>query len=509
MSNTSNSKRIVVNTIVLYVRMFVVMLITLYSSRIVLKALGIDDFGLFNLVGGVVALTTFLKSSLASSTQRFLSYELGRGDIERTKKIFSVSLTTHVIIAGIIILLTETMGLWYLNAKVNIPEGREVAANVVYQLSVLSLVVSMIALPYNADVISREKMSFFAIVGILEAILKLAFAFLLLVIDVDKLILYGILTVLLSILVCFSFYVYCRVKFEEASFSLSFDKSLFKEIFSFSGWTLLGQMAVVAVSYGTGLVVNLFYSVAVNAAMAIAQQVNGAITGLTGNFQTAFQPQITKSYAAKDLGYMNTLIHYASKVSFFLLFIVTYPIMLNIDFILNVWLTTVPQYTNSFCILFIVASIFNAISAPLWISVFATGKIKWYQIVVSFVFFSDLVVVYILFKMGYPPVTCMVVKAGINFLVIFVRLLFACKQVDGFSAGQYIRSAFTPCIVSAFITIALTLPLFLMATSSWKKILVTAFAIVLATAVAYFIGLKKDERVAVNKMALSVIHKNR
>ena len=501
-----NSKRIVTNTIVLYIRMFIVMLISLYSSRLVHKALGVDDFGLFNLVGSVVALMTFLKSTLASSTQRFLSFELGRDDSQRLSKVFSVSLTTHVVMAAIILLLAETIGLWFLHTKVNIPEGRKLAADIIYQLSVFSLLVSVIALPYIADVISHEKMTFYAVVGVAEAVLKLFFAYLLLVIDTDKLILYGILTALLQLLVNLSFGIYCRIKFKEARFRLAYDKTIFREIFSFSGWALLGQAAVVAVSYGTGIVVNWFYPLAVNAAMGIAHQVNGAITGLTSNFQTAFQPQITKSYAAKDYEYMDNLIAYTSKISFFLLFIVTYPIMMNIDYILNLWLTTVPEYTNWFCILFIIASIFNALSAPLWIAVFATGKIKQYQITVSTVFFSDLIIVYFLFKLGFPPVTCMVVKAIINFIVIFVRILFAKKEVECFSAALFIKNAVLPCLISALLAVALTLPFYILTSSVALRLAITLAAGALSILSAYWIGLNQAERQQVKKMFLSYLH---
>lgn len=508
-SEQGKSKRIVTNTIVLYIRMFIVMLISLYSSRLVLKALGVDDFGLFNLVGGVVALMTFLKTTLASSTQRFLSFEIGRGDERRLSTVFSVSLTTHVVMAAIILVLAETIGLWFLHNKVNIPEGRQFAADIIYQLSVASLLISVITLPYSADVISHEKMSFYALVGIVEAVLKLFFAYLLLLIDTDKLILYGILTAVLQLMVNLAFCVYCRVKFKESKFRLSYDKDIFKEVFSFSGWTLLGQAAVVAVSYGTGIVVNWFYPLAVNAAMGIAQQVNGAITGLTSNFQTAFQPQITKSYAAKDYEYLGNLIAYTSKISFFLLFIVTYPILLNIDAILGIWLTTVPEYTNWFCILFIIASIFNAISAPLWIAIFATGRIKTYQIIVSLVFFSDLVIVYLLFRLGLPPVTCMIVKAAINFIVIFIRVFFAKKEVEVFSAGQFIKGAVIPCFLSALLTVGLSLPVFLLCSSVVLKILVTAIAVALSIVLAYYIGLNKVERVSVKGLVLSYLHINK
>lgn len=504
----TNSKRIVKNTIVLYIRMIVVMFITLYSSRIVLQALGIDDFGLYNVIGGVVALLGFLKTSLTSSTQRFLSYEIGTGNEVKLKVVFNNSMTAHLLISLIIVLLAETVGLWFLNAKINIPVGRELAANVIYQLSIFSTVVSMITVPYNAVVISHEKMTYFAIVGVIEAVLKLGLALLLLVLFSDRLILYGIFMALITIIVLIAYWGYSRYKFVEARFRLSYDKKLFKEIFSFSGWTILGQMAVVGVNCGTNILVNMFYSVAVNAAMGIAQQVNGAITGLTSNFQTAFQPQITKSYAAKDYTYLTTLINYSSKISFFLLFIATLPIMLNIDYILNIWLTTVPEYTSSFCILFLIASIFNAFSTPLWISVFATGKIKNYQIAVSAVFFSDLVFVYILFSLGFSPVTCMIVKVIINFIVIFVRLQFASNNVSGFNAINYLRFALIPCIYTALLTMVLISPFIYYSTTLIHKIGATFLAIVVSIASAYYIGLKKEERNAVKKLALKFISKH-
>lgn len=487
--------------------MIVVMLISLYSSRIVLKALGVDDFGLYNVIGGVVALFSFLRSSLTSSTQRFLSFELGKGNGERLKKVFSVSVTTHVLVSLVILLLSESLGLWFLNSKVNIPVGREFAANIIYQLSVFSLLVGMVTVPYNADVISHEKMGFFAIVGIFEAMLKLLFAFLLLVYGEDKLIVYGIFMAILNVLILLSYMVYCQIRFEETKFKFIFEKQLFKEIFSFSSWTILGQMAVITVNYGTSILLNIFYSVAANAAMGIAQQVNGALSGLTSNFQTAFQPQITKSYASRNLSYMNDLIYYSSKISFFLLFIVTFPVIMNIDAILFFWLTSVPQFTNSFCVLFIVASIFNAISAPLWISIFATGRIKAYQIVVSVVFFLDLFFVYGLFVLGFPPVTCMVVKVVINFVVIFVRLYYTSKEVDGFTPILYIKNALLPCFLSAAFTVLPVIFASFYINSVGGRIILTIFGLLLSIVIGYLVGLNTKERLMVQKYAYKLFHK--
>ncbi|WP_448789143.1 lipopolysaccharide biosynthesis protein [Bacteroides graminisolvens] len=492
--NYIKTKKIFVNTIVLYMRMLITMIITLYSSRIVLQALGVEDYGIFSVVGGVVALLTFLKSSFASSSQRFISYELGIGKKGRLSQVFGACVTAHILISIVILFLAETIGLWFLNTQMNIPDGRIEAANWVYQLSLASLVLSMISAPFNADIISHEKMTFYAVVGILESFLKLGFALLLLVFDVDQLILYAILTFVLNLLVFLSYVVYCLTRFEESKTLFYFEKTLFKRVFSFSGWTVLGQSSVVAANYGTSILVNIFYSVAANAAMGIGQQVNGAITGLTSNFQMAFQPQITKSYAAGDFSYLNMLISYTSKISFFLLFIVTYPILLNIDFVLSTWLTVVPEYANIFCVLYIIASLFNALGTSLWTSIFASGSINTYQITSSFIFFSDILVVYFLFKIGFPPPACMMVKAAVNLVVLFVRILFAKHKVQGFSAAIYMKETMGPCLFASLLTIICSLPIYFYSDTPFLKGLATILAIGISLLSMLFVGLKKSER---------------
>ena len=303
-SNSQKTKRIAANTAILYVRMIITLLITLYSSRIILQALGVEDFGLYNVVGGVVALLSFLRTSLTSATQRFISYEIGRNDSEQLKKIFSLSVSTHIFISLIIFVIAETLGLWFLNTHIQIPDGRENAANYVYQFSVISLCVSVITIPYNADVISHERMSYYAIVTILEAILKLAFAYALFFFGFDKLILYGGLMMVVNIVDFLLYYAYCRKLFFETKYKFFFDRQLFLKIFSFSGWTIVGQLSVVGANQGTSILINMFHSIVANAAIGISQQVNNAIASLTANFQTAFQPQLTKSYAEKDYTYM-------------------------------------------------------------------------------------------------------------------------------------------------------------------------------------------------------------
>lgn len=503
----SNTARIAKNTVVLYVRMVITMIIALYSSRIVLEAIGIDDFGLYNAVCGVVGLLTFLRSSLTSATQRFLSYEMGLHDNGNIAKVFSVSLTTHFLIAIIVFVLAETIGLWFLNTHISIPIDRIQAANWIYQFSVFTLVVSLITVPYSADIISHERMTFYAFVSIIEALLKLLFAVLLLNSSYDRLIMYGAFMMLITI-ICFCLYWgYCRIQFKETKYYFIFEKDLFYKIFSFSGWTLLGQFAVVGANQGMSILVNIFHPLSVNAAMGVAQQINGAITGLTANFQTAFQPQITKSYAEHDYNYLNVLINYASKISFFLLFIVSIPVVINIDWILDLWLKEVPSYSNVFCICFIISSIANALSSPLWIAIFATGKVKMYQIIVSIVYLLDIIIVFGLFNYGMSPITAGVMKIITNAIIVIVRIYFSNKEISCFSINNYLKGVVIPCILSAILTIIISLLLVYISYSTFTYIISQFIIIVISIVSAYYVGLNKLERIKLNNVSRNFLNK--
>ena len=503
--NHSNTKRIFKNTIVLYFRMIVTLLITLYTSRIVLKALGFDDYGLYNVVGGVVALFAFLKSSMSSSTQRFLSYEMGKNDGNNLRNVFSVCFSTHLLLAGILLLIAETIGLWFLNTQINIPEGREQVANIIYQFSVASLCFNMISIPYDADIVSNERMGYFAFVSIFDALLKLAIAFVILNCQSDRLVLYAFLMMCISIVNLALNWVFCRVKFQETHYKFYWDKSMFKKVFSFSGWTIWGQLAIIGSNQGTNILVNIFHSVTANAAMGVGHQVNTALTGLISNFQTAFKPQITKSYASGDFDYLQTLTYYASKISFFILFIVSMPVIFNIDWILDVWLDKVPQYANDLCVVFIVASLCNAVSAPLWMNIFATGNIKSYQIAMSVAYVVELVVVYALFKLGVPIVVGVSMKAVLNFIVIFIRVIYAHKVVESFSMTGYLKNVVLPVALSAFATLLIGIPAFSIVDNVLGKIGMSVLIIVASIAFAFLIGLNKSERQSVRNIAKKYI----
>lgn len=494
MNQTEKTKRIAKNAVLLYIRMVVTLIITLFTSRIVLKSLGFDDFGLYNVIGGVVTLFAFLRSSMSSSTQRFLAYEMGSSTADNLRHVFCVCLTTHILLALILFALAETIGLWFLNTHINIPVGREEAANWIYQFAVLSLCMNMVSLPYDADIVSNERMGYFAFLSILDAVLKLAIAYIVLYTKGDNLILYGALMMGISALNLFLNWIYCRMKFAETRFSFFWNKAMFLRIFSFSGWTIYGQLAVVGSNQGTNILVNIFHSVAANAAMGVGHQVNSALTGLVSNFQTAFKPQITKSYASGDYEYLTSLTNYASKISFFLLFLVSLPIILNIEWVLQLWLERVPAHAGELCIVFIIASLCNAVSAPLWMNIFATGRVRNYQLGLSAAYVAELIAVYVLFRMGYPLVVGVSMKAVLNFVVVFVRLYYTHTTQPQFSLVGYSRQVLLPVFCAAILTIAVSLPVANMTNNDLIRLSLTPIIVIVSIALAYFVGLNKREK---------------
>lgn len=498
----SKTQKIVNNTIVLYIRMLVTMLIALFTSRVLLQALGVNDYGLYNVVGGVVSLFAFLMSSMASTTQRFLSYELGSGDEESLSNVFSMSLTTHLFIAFIVLILSELIGLWFLNTYIQIPEGRVFAANFVYQFVVLSLCLNIIIVPYSACVITHEEMTFYAYITIFDSVAKLAIAYILLICEFDKLCFYGFLLCLVTFIDYLCYYYICSKRYKETKYRFFFDKRLFKRIFSFSGWTILGQMAVVGASQGTCVLLNIYHSVIFNASFGIANQVNGALNGLVSNFQTAFQPQITKSYAGAEYDSMYRLMHNASKISFFLLFIVSIPVVTNIDWILELWLKEVPTSTNTFCIIFITSSLLNSIGGPLWMSVFATGNIRNYQISVFLAYAISLLCVFCLFEAGNNPVIGVAVNAMVSVALLILRLYYAKNKLQFFSIKDFLISVLLP-IFTCILLVAVCNYLVLHFNFTTNRLLKTGIVFAFSIFTIFQFGLNKEER----KNTLCLIYK--
>ena len=490
---TGNKKRIAKNTVVLYIRMIVVMFITLYTSRIILSALGAEDFGLYNVIAGVVGLFLFLRTAMEKCTQRFLNVEMARGT-DRLKDTFRVSLTIHLLIALFAFLLTETIGLWFLNSHVNIPEGREFAANCVYQAAVVGLSFTICTIPFSACIIAHEKMGFFAIISILDAFLNLAAAFMISLSGNDHLIFYAICILIVNALNFLAYLLYCMRKFEEVTLKVLWEKSLIKQMLDYIGWALFGHTLIIATNQGNILLVNQFYGVTVNAAMAIASQVNRAVLNFTNNFQTAFNPQITKSYAAQDFVFLRSLVYGTTKISFFLLTIISMPLIFNLNMILDFWLTEVPQYTAEFCTLMIVSGILQATSSPLNFCVMSSGDIKAFQIATGLVFVSDLFILYAFFSAGMPPITAMYLKTAIMLVVFGVRLHFARKKIPTLTINSYLRNIVFPLLTSTALSVAVIIVLMQHVNTLFMHIVSIPLIVFITASSAYIIGLSREER---------------
>ena len=379
----SSSKTIAKNTLFLYFRMFLVMGVTLYMSRIVLEQLGVSDYGIYSLVGGIVALFGFLNSSMSSATQRYLAFDLGKKDEERLQKTFSVTLTIHIAIAILIFLIAETIGLWYVNNMVVLPSGRQFSANIVYQFSVLTALIGIIQVPYDSLIIAYEKMNVYAYISIIEVGLKLGLVFLLTIYGGDKLIAYAAMMFFVSLIIRVAYQFYCRKNYKASKYNFEYDKNYYRELVGYSGWNLFGGIASVSRGQGINIVLNLFFGTVVNAAYGLTLQVQSAVNQFVTNFQRAVNPQIIKSYSEGNLERTHRLIIQSSKFSFLLMLLLVAPILFNTDFILNLWLKNPPQYTSIFIQLSLIGVLIDCISYPFQTGIQATGKIKFYLIVVG------------------------------------------------------------------------------------------------------------------------------
>lgn len=498
-SSLSKSKLIAKNTLMLYFRMILTMLVSLYTSRIILNTLGVEDFGIYNIVGGVVSMLAFFNSAMSSATQRFLSYEIGKGDFVQLRKIFNATQIIHIGIAVFVIILAETIGLWFIKTYLVIPIERMEAAIWVYHFSVFSFIISILQVPYNATIIAHEKMNVYAYVSILEAFLKLLIVFMLTWILFDKLKLFGILHFGVTFIIAAFYRLYTFKNFEEVNFELVKDKQLYKTLINYSGWNLFGNIAAVLKGQGVNILLNVFYGPVVNAARGIAIQVQAAVNSFVSNFQLAVNPQIIKSYATEKREYMTLLIIRSAKFSFYLLFLVSLPIILEADQILQLWLKTVPHYTSIFTILVLIIILIDCISGPLMTAIQATGKIKVYQAVVGTLLILILPISYLFLKLGYPPDITLFINIIISIIALSIRLYILWKLMS-FPILMFIKEV----ILKNFLIVLLSfsLPLFvrnMMNADIYRLIIVMIIAFIWNAIVIYFIGLNKSEKEIVSK----------
>lgn len=494
---SDNNKRIAKNTLLLYFRMIFMMLVQLYTSRVVLNTLGVEDFGIYNVVGGVVAMFGFLNSAMTSSTQRYITFELGKGNITRLSQVFSTSINIHIVISILVVVLGETIGLWFLYEKLVIPDTRMGAAFMVYQASILTTVIAIMSYPFNADIVAHEKMSAFAYISILEASLKLGVVFLLILGDFDKLILYAYLLVGVQLSVCFCYVLYCRKHFRESVYHWFFEKAIFQEMLGFAGWNLWGNLAAILMTQGINLLLNMFFGPAVNAARAISVQVQNAINQFASNFQMALNPQITKTYANGNLGEMHKLIFRSSKFTFFLLFALCLPVFIEAPIILRIWLKIVPNYTVVFLRIMILILLVDATANPLMVSASATGKVKLYQSVIGGMLLMILPFSYIALKMGGQPWIVFVVHLSICIGAFIVRL-FVVRPLIQLNLSDFTRNVIIRCLIVALVSLAFSLVAFYSLSDNMLGfILVVAISIVCSLFFSFYLGLDGHERYVV------------
>ena len=507
MLNESN-KRIAKNTMFLYIRMIVIMLVSLYTSRIVLIYLGIEDFGIYNVIGGVIVLLGFLHTALTNASQRFITFEIGRNDNAQLKKTFSLIMTSHFIISLVIFLLAETIGLWFVNTQLNIAVERMTAVNWVFQFSVFTFIINIIRVPYNATVVAYEEMSFFALVSIFETGLKLAVVFLLPIINFDKLSVYGGLMFFVPLLSTFIYKAYCNKKFKISKYKFEWDKKLFQQLTSFSGWSMMGATANIGALQGGNILLNLFTGVVANASFGIATQVSTAVSTFSSNLLIAFNPQIIKNYSIGDKDNMFKLIIRASSFSSYLVLLIAIPFLLNTNIILNLWLKNVPEYAVVFCQLMIIYQMIDVIQAPLGTLINATGKIKVYHLWLSALLILNIPISWYLLKIGWEPYWVLLIRVGLNFISSIIRTIYAGYLVN-FPSWTY----FTTVILKFFMVSVPAFGLSILIKQFYNTgisgfIYTSSISIIVTGLIIYLVGINKNERAFINGFLVKLTRTN-
>ena len=503
----SGNKTIAKNTLFLFFRTLLVMGISLYTSRVVLELLGVNDFGIYNVVGGVVSMLTFLNSAMVQASQRYLSYAQGINDIEKQQKYFSTSLLIHTTIAVIVVFLLETIGLWYVNNKVVLSPERLQAANIIYQFSILIFLSKILVVPYNASVIAHEKMDVYAYISITDYLLQLCFVLLLKIIPYDKLISYGAIMLIVSWFHFLLYYIYTKKKFAECIFNWSKDWNLYKEMFSFASWAFLGGAGFVASNQGVNLVINVFCGPAINAARGVAFQVSSAVQTLISSFQQSMNPQIIKRYAIGEIESMMTLVKAGSKYSFLLLLICFVPIIVRPNYILGLWLGNVPEYADGFLIMAIIMALITSMGGPLNTAMQATGNIKIFQIVVSIIMCLDIPLAYYFLQLGIEPYIVTSVSIFTSILCLFAKLIILRLQVR-YNMIKFIILVVFRNLLLATIVIFLFIYLSIYIPETFLGLILLCFlSVVFNSVIIYILGFETSERQMIKYMITQVVNK--
>ena len=485
------------------------MVISFITARVMLKALGVDNYGINNVVGGLVSMFSMLSASLSGAVSRFFTFGLGKGDMKHLREVFATSINIHIVLAVVVLIAIETVGVWFLNHRMVIPDGRLGAANWVLQCSTLIFAVNLLSVPYRAAIIAHERMSAFAYLTIFDATAKLLIVCAIYFYGGDKLKLLAVLNIIPAIISQVIYWRYCKRNFVECDYQCVYDKKLFGEIFSFAGWSFIGNTAGLMKNEGVNVVINTFFGASINTARGIAMQVNGMVMQFISNFTMALNPQIIKDYAAGQLERMHKLMFQGTKLSYYIFMVLSIPIIFEIELFLHVWLGEVPEHTVLFTRLVLVLSLAEIISHTLITAQTATGKIKIYQIVVGGILLLNLPISYLLLRWGWFPEVTVVVAIIVSQLCLVARLWFLRRMID-FPVRHFIAEVY--CKVLVVTLLALIVPgvcYMLMPAGYMRFFVLCSLSVLSSAATIYFVGCTREERALVGKAFDSIITKIR
>ena len=492
----ANTKRLAKNTVLLYIRSLLNLFISLYSSRLILQALGVDDYGLYNAIAGFASMFWLVTGSISAAISRYLTFEFGKGDQKRVGEVFSLSLNIMLGFAVIVFLLAETGGVWFVANKMTIPPGRETAALLSFHTAVFAVMGGIIMAPFNSSIIANEKMGLFALTGIIEAVLKLLIALILVygALSIDPLKLYSVLWMVTVFILQGIIVIYCRAHFAECRFRLFFEKGLFKEMFKYAGWSFIGSTVGTLNNHGVNVAINIFLGPAVNAARGLTNTVSNAVSIFVNNFTTALTPQITKAYAAGEKDYMKSLAYRGTKFSFFIMFLISLPLILETEFVLNVWLTEVPEHTIAFIRLAQISSMCTLLYIIFTNVQNASGRNRTYQLCLGAMTFLSFVISVVLLKVGLPPEAIYMQWIGIVLIkcMIFMRIL---KGTIPFTFGEIFKAVYLPIALVVISASAIPVAIHILMPYGWIRFLVVGFICVACTSVAVlWVGCTRSER---------------
>ena len=505
----SNNRRMLRNTVYLYIPMFFSMIIGLYTSRVVLEVLGVDDYGIYNIVGGFVSMLSILTATITSAAQRFITVALGKGDLENLKRTFSTFNTLYIIVSIFIFVLGEVFGVLFLDSLLSIPQDRLDAAYFVYHCSLLTFTINLIAIPYNACIIAHEHMGFFAIVKVFNTIASLLVVYCIVVSPFDGLKTYAALLCLVGILVRFAYGYYCKKHFEETKAKFMIDRSIFREVFAYSFWVTIGATSGVLKVQGVNIVINRFCGVAMNAANGISMHVINVVRQFSGNVGTAITPQITKSYAAGDFQKSVKLTYLLVKVQALLLIIISLPVIIEADYLLDLWLKTPPYYAVTFTRFALILTIANAMNASLDPILLASGKVKWAQLFGGGLLLMNVPFSWVALKLGFEPVSTTIIAICIE-LTVMTMVGFIMRKTISFPVLEFLLKAILPIILIGLLSALMPLFIHVRLDASFVRLLLVGFSSVAVSSVlSYYIALTRSERERVNEIVRKkVFHKS-